>query len=300
MILAAEDIFLVKFGPDGVRHWARRFGDENQQRIHDLAIQADGTIIVGGASRGKLDLGGPTIVGDEYVGVLAAFDPGGAFVWQRSYASTYDVALQGVSVGPGDVLSVYGHAGFDTDFGGGPLVYAGDPTFVAQFESDGTHRWSARFFDKKHEPYDLGADADGGMALIGSFGLQFVARYDDTGQLSWNHDLVPAKSDFLSNMAFTVDHEIVIGGALRGSFDFGGGPIVTPPGQQRVFLARYDLAGNHLASATYGNTGSARAVARGPDGEFALAGSFIGTLDFGDGPLVAVGLGDLFLRRLHP
>lgn len=157
-----EDIFLVKFGPDGVRHWARRFGDERQQRIHDLVIQTDGTIVVGGANKGTLELGGEPIVSDHYVGLLAAFDPGGLLVWQRTYDSSYDVALLGMSIGPSDVMSVYGHAGGDTDFGGAPIVYVNDPTFIAQFEADGSHRWSGRFFHDKHEPYHVGTDAAGG------------------------------------------------------------------------------------------------------------------------------------------
>lgn len=298
-----EDIFLVKFGPDGVRRWARRFGDDRQQRIHDLEIQADGTIVVVGASNGTLDLGGAPIVSDEYVGLLAAFDPGGQLVWQRTYSSNYADALEGLSIGADDRLSVYGHAAGDTDFGGGPVVYTGDPTFIAQFEPDGAHRWSARFFDIKYNPYRVGTDAAGGAVFNGAVGdNQFIARYDNTGQLAWNHDLIPAENtNNVRISAFMVDDEVVIGGTLSGTFDFGGGPLVTPQDQSQPFLTRYDLAGAHVASATYDATQARFSGAdRGPDGELALLGVFVGMLDLGDGPLKALGEQDVFLHRFHP
>lgn len=303
VVYATEDIFLVKFGPDGVRRWARRFGDDRQQRIHDLEIQADGTIVVVGASNGTLDLGGAPIVSDEYVGLLAAFDPGGQLVWQRTYSSNHADALQGLSIGADDRLSVYGHAAGDTDFGGGPVVYNGDPTFIAQFEPDGAHRWSARFFDVKYSPYHVGTDAAGGAVFKGTVGYsQFIARYDNTGQLAWHHDLIPAEdTNHVLINAFMVDDEVVIGGTLRGTFDFGGGPLVTPQDQSHPFLTRYDLSGAHLSSATYDATSARFSSAdRDPDGELALIGTFKGTLDLGDGPLKSVGEQDVFIHRFHP
>ncbi|WAS95680.1 hypothetical protein [Nannocystis punicea] len=298
LVFPTEDMFLVKFGPDGARHWARRFGDDDHQRIHDLVIQADGTIVVGGASRGDLDLGGEPIVSDDYVGLLAAFDPGGSLVWQRTYEAASDVAVQALSVGPDDILSAFGHAGGDTDFGGGPVVFTGDPTFVAQFEADGAHRWSARFFDDKRSPYRLGTDAARGVVFTGSSGLDhFVARYDETGQLAWNHDISPGDTH-LNVHALAVDDRIVLGGSLRGSFDFGGGALTTPPDELRPFLAHYDLAGAPLTSSLHDSSwGYFTAADRGPDGELALLGRFFGTLDLGDGLLESVGEMDLFIHR---
>jgi hypothetical protein len=309
IVISTDDIFLVKFGPDGVRRWARRFGDDREQRIHGVAIQADGTIIVGGASNGTLELdgssdaplnGAPT-KGDEYVGLLAAFDPDGRLAWKRTYASTNDVALLNLAIAADDRISMYGHAGGDTDFGGGPVVLVDDPYFIAQFESDGTHRWSSRFFDKQHQPYNVGTDATGGVVFSGTFGSNgFVARYDDTGQIAWNHDLIRAtQKDTFYVFSLIVDDEVVIGGSLQGSVDFGGGALVTPPDQQRPFLARYDLAGAHLASATYDSATWARFISgdRGPDGELALVGDFKGTLDLGDGPRIALGSKDMFIHR---
>ena len=314
LIYATDDIFLVKFGPDGARRWSRRFGDDREQRVHGLGVQANGTIIIGGASNGTLELDGSsekTLEGDPassemYVGLLAAFDPDGVLVWKRSYHSTDDVALLDLAIAPDDRIFAFGHAGGDTDFGGAPVVLVDDPDFIAQFEADGTHGWSARFFDKQHQTENIAADAAGGVVFSGSFGVNaFVARYDKTGEMAWNHDLLreaPTDTGSFSIGPLIVDGEILVGGGLRGSVDFGGGALVTPPDQKRPFLAQYDLTGAHLSSTTYEAASLARFITgdRGPDGELAFVGDFKYTLDLGDGPVSAIGDLDLFIHHIKP
>ncbi len=241
------------------------------------------------------------------MGLLAAFDPDGVLVWKRDYTSTDDVALINLAIADDDRIFVHGHAGGDTDFGGGPVVLTNGPDFVARFEPDGAHRWSARFFDKLHQPDGIGADAAGGVVLSGSLGANaFVARYDQTGQLAWNRDLIrdaPADMGSFEIGPLVVGEDVVIGGGLRGgSVDFGGDALVTPLDQQHPFLARYDLAGAHLASQIFEDATYAWLISgdRGPDGELAFTGAFRDTLDLGDGPRPAVGKLDLFIHRTLP
>ncbi len=310
IVLTTQDMFLAKYGPDGALHWARRFGDEQYQRIHGLDVQADGTIIIAGAARGTLDLGGAPIVGgDRYVGVLAAFDPGGGPLWQRSHASSSETFLLGLDVGPGDRLAVFGHAGADTDFGGGPVVFAGDPTFIAQFEPDGAHRWSRRFI-AAHGPTHVASDAAGGVVFAGDFfpGNQvyggFIARFDDIGTLLWTRAFAPdpMSLEIVVSTALAVGDEVVLAGRFRGSIDFGGGDLISEPLENAMFIARHDLAGVHLGSTAFDGTGGEMpwAAAFGPDGELVVAGNFDGALDLGAGPMVSLGDEDLFVHRFSP
>jgi hypothetical protein len=93
----------------------------------------------------------------------------------------------------------------------------------------------------------------------------------------------------------------VIAGALQGSINFGGGPIVAS-GSDDVFVARIDPSG----TPSWGHVNRdpiqqyARGVALGPGGKIAVTGAFQGMLDFGGAcpPLMSAGGLDVFVAVL--
>jgi hypothetical protein len=309
IIYGTSDMFLAQYGADGQLRWARRFGDSAWQRIHDLDLQSDGTIVIGGANRGTLELGGAALVANnKFDGVLAAFDPDGALLWQRNYPGPSDVAVELLAVGPGGRIAAYGHAGDVVDLGGGELPYTGIYKWVGGFEADGAHRWSRRFLDATHQAVHIGADAGGGLVLAGdrdppgSVLDGFVVRYDDTGLLSWyrQFDPAPAPAESLQIGALAVGDEITIAGQLKGDLDLGGGAVNSPV--KTTFRARYDLAGANLGSTLFPGSDDTRPYsgAYGPDGELVLGGMFKGKLDLGAGPTMSVGKQDMFVHRFGP
>lgn len=306
ILYPTSDMFLAQYSAAGKLRWARRFGDDTWQRIHDLDLQADGTIVIGGATQGTLELGGaPIVAGSSFDGVVAAFDPDGGLLWQRSDSAASDVAVEQLAVGPGGRISAYGHAGDAVDLGGGELPNDGIYKWVAQFEPDGAHRWSRRFLDAKHDVLHSGADAGGGLVLAGDYypgnNVQdaFLVRYDDTGALAWtrNFNAEPMAMESFDLGALAVGAEVTIAGSLLGGFDFGGGPQDSPVAT--AYVARYDLAGASLDTTLFPGTlyTRPRASAYGPDGELVLGGQFQLSMDLGDGPKIAVGNNDLFVHR---
>lgn len=301
-----EDMLLARYGPDGALDWAHRFGDSMQQYFQDLAIQADGTIVVGGMAEGTLDLGGEPIISDgPYIGVLAAFTPAGALLWQRPFPGVDDsVLFLGLDVASDDRIATYGLAG-TVDLGGGALIFDDNPNFVAGFEPDGTHLWSSRFADFNHMPRHVRVDGTGDVIYAGDYEPDdltldaFVARINDQGVQQWYRNFNPINDGKMDIGGLAVRDEIVITGEFRGVIDFGGGPIL---GDNTVYVTRYDLTGVHLASEAFSGTSvqSARAAALGPDGELVIGGHFGGTFDLGAGPMIAVGQWDLYVHRFAP
>lgn len=304
------DWFLAKFGPDGALLWAKRFGDAASQRVYGLDVQGDGTIVVSGLSLGTLELGGPPIVapGPYPLAVLAAFTPDGGLAWQRSFSGSQGVGLA-IDVGPDDRISVLGTATGSTDLGGGVLVDVEDPWIVGQFAADGGHRWSHRFDQANHIPSGVGADSAGGTVISGtSFAgdsfARFVLRHDTQGSLDWKRELVPEPNtaEQVSVEAMATGATIAVTGRFRGAIDFGGGDLNVAPPDHAIFVARYDLAGEHLSSEMFSGAlaASPNAAAIGADGELVLGGIYQGELDLGAGPMVAVGEADLFVHRFAP
>ena len=57
-----SDVFVAKFkGSDGTPGWARSFGDLNDQVAWTIATDSSANIIFGGAFKGILDFGPPTV-----------------------------------------------------------------------------------------------------------------------------------------------------------------------------------------------------------------------------------------------
>ncbi len=87
-------------------------------------------------------------------------------------------------------------------------------------------------------------------------------------------------------------------GYIRGTVDFGGGPLSNVE-HGDIFLAKFDSTGAHMWSAVYGDSGfdEGTSVAFDDSGNTILTGHFWKSADFGGGPHVCTGVFDAFLAR---
>ncbi len=93
----------------------------------------------------------------------------------------------------------------------------------------------------------------------------------------------------------------LVAGDFEGTLDAGGGPLASA-GARDVFVAKLDLAGEHVWSKRFGDGASQTlgSVAVDRDGNVVLTGAFAGTLDLGAGPLTSVDALDIFVAKLAP
>jgi hypothetical protein len=101
----------------------------------------------------------------------------------------------------------------------------------------------------------------------------------------------------------------VLAGAFQGSIDLGGGPLVGDPTNYSIYVAELDPSGQYLWSHAYPGGRDfvslgglpAATVAVAPSGDVILGGDFVGTVDFGAGPVSAAsGFGDAFVVAFDP
>lgn len=318
-----NSIFLVKFDPDGVHLWSKRFGDEESQQGWSVAADEDGNVLLTGFIFGTANFGGGPLESEGFDDVfLAKFTPDGTHLWSQVFGDPWHTWGRGVATdGSGNIL-LTGHFFGTVDFGGGLLTSVGaEDVFLAKFDPDGAHLWSKSFGDAA-EGYWCGGesvamDATGNVHLAGYFGgivdfgggpLSgdggfdiFLAKFDPSGTHLWSQGFGDPDGAFRCrgwSTAVDVSGDVLLTGELEGTVDFGGAPL-TSSGAEDIFLAKFDPSGTHLWSRHFGDAGVDVGYSVAVDGaeDALLTGFFQGTVDFGGGPLTSEGSSDVFLAK---
>ena len=197
------------------------------------------------------------------------------------------------------------------DLGAGPLASkGGEDLLVARLEPDATARWSEGFGDVgSQQARSLAVDPQGRLLVFGDFeetltlGSQvhsssrgsalFLARFDADGRplgsRQWGHgDLMEAAA-----LAVAADGTLTLLGNFTGSIDFGCPQPLVSKGLIDVFLVRLSPEGECVWNRSFGdeNYQGAEAVTVDAEGNSAIWGYFVGTLDFGGNSLVNAGPG---------
>jgi hypothetical protein len=247
--------------------WAERFGNGTVSPAA-VATDSNGNILVTGYFLGKVDFGAGllTSVGDLDM-FVAKFSASGTVLWSKRFGDADGQFGRGIAEDPaGDIIVLCAFAG-SIDFGGGPLTskggssYSGFDIGLVKFDGAGNFKWAKSFGD---------ADLQQGMGLA----------VDDSGN-------------------------IIIDGLSRGTVDFGGAPLTSIGPYGSLFAAKLDHNGAHLWSKLFQNTGNAFPpelwrVAVDSQKNVVFAGAFVGSIDFGAGPLVSAGQRDVFTVKIDP
>jgi len=116
----------------------------------------------------------------------------------------------------------------------------------------------------------------------------------------WSVRAGDAAAQQANDVALGPGGEVLVAGYFQGSMDLGGAQ--SSAGGFDAFVARLDPAGQPLWSLSFGNgeAQEARAVAVDGAGNAIVVGSFMGTVDFGGGPLTSAGNYDIFVLKLDP
>lgn len=260
-----SDVFIAKLDPDGAALFAKSFGDAQEQTAVSLAVDKVGSIHAIGNFAGMLNLGGLT--------------------------------LQGV---------------------------AGSSAFAVKLGATGEHVWSKALTGTPFgEGFGVTADAQGNTFSAALFGKEIVygnvtssvdpdprnvalLRQNAQGEYG-SEELIQGETGTQASMAIGPLGGLYVTGNFTNTVDFGsfaGETLQASP--YGLYIGGFDPAGDVLwaKSFTASNAASTLIIASSPSGEnLALAGSFIGDIDFGDETFTSSGTGqysDLFVARITP
>ena len=242
-----DDAFAFELSPSGSHRWSRRFGDSAGQSSNAVAIDENGDVVIAGGMNGTVDFGGGPLTALAIDLFVVGLDPTGAHRWSRQVTGTIAASTSprrpiDLAVGPSGEIAFAGSYRDDIDLGGGPLFASHvDDIFLARYDRDGQHLWSATYGTTGTQlASSVDVDAVGNVLLAGSFatGLDlgggelvavgpslnhYLALFDATGA----HLFSASYGAGSTNAAvFDAAWDVRLFG-FSGNADFGGGPVVS-------------------------------------------------------------------------
>jgi len=300
--------------------WSYGFGSAVGDYGYGIATDALGNAYVTGYFANTVNFGGGDLTsaggGDIY---LIKYNPNGGHVWSKRIGSTGTDEGQSIIVdGSGNVL-VTGVFSNTVDFGGGGITSAGSrDIFVACFDANGNHIWSQGFGGSSTDQgYAIELDGSNNVLVTGFFlgtvnfgggnlidaggGDVFLAKFTPNGAHVWSQRFGGTAADIGRGLATDGSDNVFLIGSSEGSADFGGG-VLSGLGANDIYLAKYNSAGAHQWSQRFGNIQQQFGYVVVVDGSdnVIMAGSFIGTVDFGGGGLPSVFNHDVVLAKYDP
>jgi len=290
--------------------WSKIYGDVSAQRVSAVAVDSDGSIYVGGGFEGTIDLGGGPLVsgGGEDV-FIAKLDPAGGHVWSKRFGGGNNQYIDDVAVTP-DGVALVGTFFPSITFGGAThtadTTNSYQSTFVAELDKSRAFVWSADLDETAGYTSKVGADPSGNVVMAVTLldpaksTQVHVEQYSAQGVQAWSKSFGDNSDQEVADVAVDSSGNVLLAGYFFGTMTIGNISLISA-GASDVFVAKLDSSGNYAWSNHFGDSDTQRAVAVALDasGNAAVLGIFRGTVDFGNGPLTAVGMGgDVFLVKL--
>jgi hypothetical protein len=308
--------------------WGTAFGGLGIDAVRGIAVAPGGDCYVVGYFDGETDLGpagkhkatanakDPKLTGSD--AFVMKLDGDGKIAWARTFGAGRDDVANGVAV-RGDRIVVVGQFLDELNLGELKHPAAGsDDLFVAAFDRAGEPQWlwTAGGIDSDGANAVVAAP-DGGWLVGGSFSQTaefqgttlksrggtdaMLVKLAGNGDVEWVKQFGGRDNDTISHLAVDARGNVYVQGVFRDTADWGGKPLVAHGGADNdVVLAKYDVNGDHLWSAGFGNAFNdvAGGLAVDPAGNTTMVGSFDKSVSFGSGDEhQSSGEADAFIAR---
>lgn len=191
--------------------------------------------------------------------------------------------------------------------------------YFAKLNAKGCLVWAKAFGTSSwNEAIDIITDASGNVYVTGHFSGTvnfgngnvtsaggsdvFVAKYNATGVLQWVQKGGSNDSNFEYGYGIAIDgsQNVYIVGSFRGNANFGGNAL-TSAGDEDIFVAKYDNAGNIQWASAYGGIYKdfARDIAINSTNDVFVVGNFSSSFSYAGTAITPpfVGTSDAFIAK---
>lgn len=279
-----QDVFVAKYGPDGVHLWSKGFGDTGNEEAITVAVDGLDNVIVSGTFDSSVSFGGTKLTTNGGKDTfLLKLTSAGMHAWSSGYGGTMADQAAGLAVdGSGNIFLSATFTGM-SNFGGLTLSSKGGSDVVlAKYSTNGTHLWSSRYGDTGTDASGaIATDSSGNVISVGSFqgtvnfggsdlmsmgapSDVFFAKYSPSGSHIWSKRLGGTKAERAYSVSVDRSDNIFIAGSFDGTASFGGSDLQTA-GVDDMWIGKFSSDSTHIWSAAYGGPNIDEAVSIQPD-----------------------------------
>lgn len=294
-VTGMNDIYLIKWAPDGIKAWSRQWGTIGYDRGSAVVADSEGNIYVTGSVSGALDGNVRTGYTDAF---LTKWNADGTQAWTRQWGAALQIE-EGISIaidGEGAILIM----GFTTDTGDGNT-----DVFLAKWSADGEMTWREQWGSAVEDNgRSVAVDQEGNIYVAGvtkgamdgnsnmGKGDVFLTKWDAEGAKAWTRQWGENSYDEALSVAVDSKGDVLVTGFTWGLV---GGD--TQAGLTDIFLFKWNANGEEIWKRQWGTEGMdyARSVAIDAADNIYIAGDAEGSLD-GNADM---GAADLFLIKLN-
>lgn len=311
------DLFVGKWSADGTPLWGQAFGAVDWQVAEALAVAADDSIWIAGATLAPFDVGAIALTGGAETGMFALrFAADGTPLVGSWWGAEGNQEIRSIAACPDGSAAIAGFFDAPLAFGDEVLAPASDKDlFVARIDAQAQALWIAAYGGGGTDYATDVACGDGvvfagvvtGAAEFGALALApegdadtVVGRLELDGALSWAAGITGPADQLPTGVAALADGGAAVVLRTAGATTLGDAAYASAGGSD-VLFARYPASAATPSQVVgLGDAGpqSAGPLALGPDGAAALAGTFSGAVTWpGLPPVAAAGPVDLVLVR---
>jgi hypothetical protein len=320
-ISAATLYFIAKYDAAGKYLWHQ---DMQASSLSSLTFDAARNVYFAGSFRGTTLIAATGLSSNnasDYDAYVASFDPTGAPRWAKSFGGAGADNAVGVRIGKylgEEVVVVAGAFGGAFKFPGAMNTLtpiSGTDTYVATLSANGgAHIWSRSFGDAAGQPagaqvpVGIATDSGGNVLVLGTFDTSidigsgpllsagsddiYLVKFSPLGSHLWSKTFGSPGTDVPTGIATDSSGAPIITGKVAGTVSFGGSNLMAKaPGD--TFVAKLSNVGVHQWGKVFGNASAddgGQGIAVDTSDAIYLTGTSAGTIDFGGGPHVPVGL----------
>ena len=247
---------------------------------------------------------------------IAKFRADGGHVWSDRYGDAEFSSQSPCDLAADNNNNVVFVGQFDgtLNFGGYTLIGGSSSSmYTVKFDSTGTHVWSDSYGNPSYAAAKgvaidpsrniLVTGVIGGSVNFGGGSLtrpMFVVKFDEDGYHVWSRDYGDGDYNDVSDIAVDLLGNVSITGSFEDDLNFGGISLVSA-GYKDIFLAKFDVNGNHVWSQRFGNNSADDGYSVDTDGlgNVVAGGYFFDTVDFGGGQKGSTGRCSGFVAKFE-